>query len=126
MGAQLPNEQEWQAINGGEPTLLESPDSKLYEIIHPNGAIVPTPAEQLLGSLSASNLLRLNVHGKDITVPAVLLWKYHGQPCEERSGSGSDGYKRIPEEKINEHIANQVAAGWRQKSLQVSSKSDQQ
>lgn len=116
----LPSAEEWKDIQGGNPILLTSPTRKLVEIIHayPNEetgrytgplAIVPTPIEQLLGS----PLLRFASNGAHASdVPAALLWKHHGLPCEQRSGVPGSNYDRLAPHEVDTYISDRQAQGW--------------
>ncbi len=118
--ARTPNPEEWRQIQGGEPTILESPSSQLFEIVHaypqPDGAfegplaVVPTPREQLLGTTL--------VHfSKDVVAPAALLWRHHGQPCEARSGRAN--YQRLTPDMVDTYVKKRMAEGWKQRSLNL-------
>lgn len=124
MPPRLPNPEEWEAIQGGEPTILQSPTGRILEVIHNYAkgvmsdgtvAIVQTPIDQLLGTqLLHFAHKELSTSGTDdIVVPAALLFKMHGAPCEDRS---EEGYTRIPLDKIDEYIANKEQKGWKRKT----------
>jgi hypothetical protein len=116
----MPNQEQWGKINGSEPIILESPTGELFEILHPHlGAVVPTPKEQLLGSLAGSRLLRLELGetNEEVVVPATLLWKLHGEPCEVRSET-REGYDRIDPSEVQDYISKKINDGWKQRILQ--------
>lgn len=118
----LPYSTEWQAIQGGEPFVLLSPNGRLFEVVHHTGAIVPTPREQMLGSLVGSALVHLTfpeISDDDIVVPPTLLWSKHGQPCEEQAGSSNKLYDRLDPAEIEGYTAKRQAQGWTMQKLRA-------
>jgi hypothetical protein len=121
----LPNAEEWRALQGGEPIILQSPSGKVFDIIHAytdttgefNGTVVATPEEQLRASLVGSKLLHFATEsGDDVVAPATLLIDKHGQPCTVRSGGV--GYPRLDSsEQAKAYIQDRLAQGWEQKAL---------
>lgn len=118
MVQRYPNPEEWRAIQGGQPIILQSPSGKIFELVHAYKtlegeyagplAVVPTPREQLLGTEILH--LALRDTDDDIVAPAALLWERHGQPCEERS---RDSYDHLKPHKVDSYVEKRQSEGWK-------------
>lgn len=112
-----PNASEWEAIQGGQPIVLENPSSSIFEIIHAYEdsqesyigplAIVPTSREQLMGTVLVH--LALPSAADDVVTPAALIWKYHGEPCEQRS---QQLYDRLRANTVDAYVFDRLNRGW--------------
>jgi hypothetical protein len=112
---QFPTPEDWRTIQGGKPLIFGPEDSAaegVYYVVHDYGfdatgtpkldqagLVVPTPYEQMHASLNEPTGLSI-FHGRlprNILVPAVLVAKFHGLACEQRSKDAgrSGGYDRI-------------------------------
>jgi hypothetical protein len=118
--ARLPNSKEWIKLQGGTPILLESPSHKVIEIIqaHANDrgvhdgtrVVLSTPSKQVMGS----RLVHFALDNQELVVPAVLLWKFHGQPWEEHS---EESYPRLEPNEVEDYIQAKQADGWKRHDI---------
>lgn len=116
-----PTPEEWQAIQGGPPIILQNPKGRVFELIHAYRrqegdytgplAVVPTPRNQLLGTA----MLHLVVPSTtdEVVAPAALLWERHGQPCEQRPGTSP--YTRLKPHEVDGYVQKKLKEGWVQK-----------
>jgi len=98
-----PSLDDWEEIQGGRPEVKFNEDGRTFDIKHNyinkkddsgTGVIVPASFGVLEG-ISENNLVRLNIKGREIHFPSVLLWEKYGKPSETLSLSmGGERYKR--------------------------------
>jgi hypothetical protein len=129
---QFPTPEDWRAIQGGKPLIFGPADSAtegVYYVVHnygfgetgrpalnQAGLVVPTPYEQMQASLDEPTGLSI-FHGRlprNILVPAVLVAKFHGLACEQRSKDAgrSGGYDRL-------RNPGDLGAFWQQKEYRL-------
>ncbi len=112
---QFPTPEDWHAIQGGRPLIFGPEDvatSGVFYVVHDYGyntsgratldqagLVVPTPHDQMQESLDNPTGLSIfhNNRPRNVLVPAVLVAKFHGLACEQRSRDAGrhSGYDRI-------------------------------
>ncbi len=121
---QFPTPEDWNAIQGGKPLIFgpDDADSRgVFYVVHDYGysdtgiatldqagLVVPTPHDQMHESLDTPtglSIFRGNML-RNVLVPAVLVAKFHGLACEQRSRDAgrSNGYDRIRQGDLSEFM----------------------
>lgn len=129
---QFPTPEDWHAIQGGKPLIFGPADAAMqgvYYVVHnygfaqggrpaldQAGLVVPTPYEQMQASLNVPTGLSI-FHGRtprNVLVPAVLVAKFHGLACEQRSRDAgrSGGYDRL-------NNSEDLGAFWQQREYRL-------
>lgn len=98
-----PTEEQWHIIQGGKPEIWYRDGGTNLIVFHcypsteQTGALVDTPADNpnTISHLDPAmeKLVTLLVSGVEVKVPALMLWEFHGKPCED--ASETTGYPRI-------------------------------
>ncbi len=93
-----PNIEDWEEVQGGKPTLWLNQVGNNIKVVHvyedldaSSGKVISTPLTHVDERLVIPEHMRREVditleNGRLVRFPAFMLLRFHGDPCETRSG----------------------------------------